>query len=292
MKKRDMENCTAFSKEVQRACNMYDMQGLCKDADDRYTIAVEAFDMENNNLEDYKRELSDEELYIKASFALKVGAVFTLLLHTKKNGSDKIVVRMFAPEHVYNRNCTGPVVRCIYDKMMTESEFVTWWKSKKAGRQTKPYRAGMAAKIRASYFDNLMESNGSSWCGNIDGFLVRKDASGQIKIVGIVENRYSNKLNIDAYNPNAYFKYNGGDYRTWSELKSLADHMGVPLFLCTYSRMPGMERKVGMTQVTSVTSSGLSYKFNLVPGANVKSSPEDANKWLTQAVDAFLGTSR
>jgi len=280
MIRRDVESPTAFAIKVKNECNIYDLQGLCQNRANDYTIAVEAIDMGNDPVEAYVEVFTNDELYAKAKLAERLHAVFVLLLHKNIGQKDEIFLKFFKPDD------NSLVANCIESKKLSSEYFVNWWKARQCRTQQKEYRDEMQRKIAASYFDQLLEVHGSSWSGNIDGFLMDKNMEGQEDVSAIIECRFSSNEDIERYDPNRFFKSGGGDYMTWSGLLELSKRLDIPLYLFTYSRRIGCREKVGLAVVEDVSrDKGLVYKNGISPCNNIKISTDEVREWLEQQKD-------
>lgn len=277
MIKRDVESPTAFAMMIKKECNIYDLQGLCKNRNNEYTIAVEAIDMGNDPVEAYIEIFSEQEIFAKARLASRVGASFVLMLHKKTGEKDEVFLKTFQAVLESSK------VECVESNRLTSDYFINWWKARQCRVQHKQYREEMKRKINASYFDQLLETNGSSWSGNIDGFTMEKDANGIEDISSIIECRFTTDLNLEDYDPNMYFKNGGGDYMTWSGLIELARRIEVPLYLFTYSRKIGSREKVGLARVVDVNATdGLVYAYGIKPGENLKTTSTEVLEWMAK----------
>ena len=122
MKLRNVERPTPFSIEIEKYCNICDIQGVCKN-ENEYTLMFEAVEMQNNNLKDYKKLLPDDIVYIKSCFAELVNCHFAIFLHKKNDDKNTIWVGIFKPNH---ENHTPLLIK--YYKF-NEKDFITWWKN-------------------------------------------------------------------------------------------------------------------------------------------------------------------
>lgn len=278
MKRRNIERTTEFSTQISRECGFYGLQGLCRNKQGDYTIAVEAVDMEDDPVDSFTSVIGEEEIFVKACFAEKVGAVFTLLIHKDEAGESFVYVRQYAPDRAAGRAV------CTTEEKMSEQSFMEWWKERKYGKQINSYRNDLNIGTGEKYFDNLLESNGSSWPAGIDGFITSKDEAGNTVIGALIENRIADKCKVKSYNTNRYF---GRDYKTWVASIKLARALSAPLFLCTYSRKKGQEQYMGIGQIVSADEEGLVFKDKVRPDKNVKSSVEEVREWINKEILEF-----
>lgn len=251
--RRNTEGSHLFSETIDNNLNIFDMQGLLLDRNGHFTTAIEAFELTaNSRLKSLSQEAFDgeEKLYVRASFAAQVGVPFYVLLH--KEGEHIIhFFELYADADSHKCKCRNKF-------HLSEAQFIEWWHERKQTRQTKPYREQFLGRVRRSYFDSLLESNELKWGGNIDGYFVSSKET-NYTVEGIIEKRFTTRRSITRYDPAYYFNYGGGDYKTWEPLFTLKNQLAVPLYLFTYSRCEGEERKVGVTVVTSLSQRGITY---------------------------------
>lgn len=278
MKKRDTEGRHPLAGAFFSSCGIYGLQGLLLDRTGRFTAAVEAYETEPGDR--VTRILGDvidpEEFCVKSLIAQKTGVPFYLLIH--KAGSAVITAYQLEPD------LSRFEPKCIHTLTMREAEFLKWWQGLKQTTQTKPYRTDFRNRVEKSYYDCLLESNGEKWGGNIDGIITER-TDHTVRILGIVENRFTNKTAIREYDPNRYFHCGGGDCNTWSPLFILREILRVPLFLCTFSNMAGETGLMGVTRVEGLTGDGITYVrdkngLEIKPCDNLFSNTADAFGWM------------
>lgn len=165
----------------------------------------------------------------------------------------------------------------LISEFQNEVTFVDWWRSIKKLNQTKKT---VEAKPRQALtvFDDIIERNGFSWGGNMDGFILNNlDNS----VVTTIEVRQSLSFPIEKYDPANYFAgtlKKGGDFKTWLPMVYLKKAYGVPIVLLTLSTKSGS--KFGYTEVTSINYKRIFYRNNVPPTANVTDNFEVFKKWL------------
>lgn len=276
--RRNTERRHAFAGEVAQYCGIHDLQGLLLNKDWEPTAAVEAYELSEplRSLRNLGKVIPLKELYVKCVFAQQAGVPFYLLFHIQ--GRRSVGICQFAAVREYKK------LRCVSVQEKTEEEFIAWWRERKQTVQTKGYRSDLSGRIKGSYFDKVLETNDEKWGGNIDGYLVDW-SSGDAEIRGIVENRFTNNCSLYDYDPNRYFKNNGGDYNTWLPLMKLSQQMNLPLILMTYSRQPGEMNLAGLTRIRSLNKDGIMYAADqsdhmIYPNENIMSDIGDINRWL------------
>lgn len=255
MKRRNVEGDHTFAKYVAERYNMFDLGGLLLDDKWNFTAAVEAFELEHLEIGGSISELLASNgyarsVYMGAVFAKNLGVPFFIIAHIEN--AKNIRIYQVQPD------CADNKLQCVKDITLSEMEFIQWWQEKKGTVQTKPYRDDFQRRAEASYFDNLLESHGLKWGGNIDGYIMTL-SNDVYNIDAIIENRFTNKKALSEYDPNVYYKSNGGDYHTWLPLIKLKERLGIPLFLMTYSNRDGEQDYVGITQILGQTENGLLY---------------------------------
>ena len=278
MKRRNIERTTDFSMQISRECGFCGIQGLCRNKQGEYTIAVEAVDMEDDPVEAFSSVIGEEEIFVKSCFAEKIGAIFTILLHKEEAGESFVYIRQYRPDRA------AGVAVCTAEEKMSEPAFIGWWKERQYGRQMNSYRNDLNIGTGEKYFDNLLESNGTSWPSGIDGFIAAKDEAGHPTVSAMIKNRIADKCKVKSYDPNRYF---GKDYKTWVASIKLAEAIDAPLFLCTYSRKSGQEQYMGIGRIISVNEEGLVFKNGTRPDKNVKKSVEEVKDYLDREILEF-----
>ncbi len=285
MIRRNTEGQHNFCLQVGRACNINDMQGLLMNEKGKFTAAVEAFEMKADEKIDrvMGNTFSEREFYIKSCFAERVNVPFFLFIH--REGRKRIYLYEIKPDHKLKS------VQSVAEEVLSEEEFIDWWGSHKRTVQKKEYRVELKDRIQLSYFDDLLESRGLKWGGNVDGFMVSAegDLAEEVNIFSVIENRFTNKKSIRQYDPADYFTSGGGDYYTWLPLIKLKELLDIPLFLFTYSNREGEENLVGATLIETLSEQGITYIQNrngrqMKPCENLFDNTEELVQWVKELV--------
>lgn len=277
MKIRDMEcRKTQMQMIVENGLPMCNLQGFFI-GNSLHFAGFEAIDMEDSPIDSYNMAIPIDSIYHKICFCKQYDqqCKFFILLHKREESQlgyeDNIYVKEF--------DLRGSKLVGSDFLRLNETQFLRWWKQYSEFRQVKQYRPDAQGYLQSSYFDNLLAKdieNGCalSWTFNIDGFLY--DPQCHSKITAIIENRISNKLSVEQYDPGRFFM---SDTTVWNALKNVAEKMKIPLILCTYSRMNGSENRFGAAIIDSVTN-GLRYRNNIPPYKNVIDNLEHLRLWL------------
>lgn len=288
MKKRNVEGTHAFAQFVADQCNIFALGGLLLDRNWNFTAAVEAFELEKEEKRSHLTSLLNSNGLTKAiimdgAFAHQLGIPFFVVTHV----IDESHIHVYELCSDYKNN----ELQCVDKKALSEEEFIQWWQEMKGTVQTKLYGKDFRTRAAKSYFDNLLESHGLKWGGNIDGYLVI-DRNDRHNIIAIIENRFTNMTPLSKYDPNTYYKgYNGGDYYTWLPLMNLKDSLDVPLFLMTYSYRDGEQNQVGITRVLGQSkNNGLLYIQNqngesIRPCDNIFQDLHEIKEWIVRNTD-------
>lgn len=160
-----------------------------------------------------------------------------------------------------------------------QDAFIQWWQSVKKLRQTKN-TVEARPRQALTIFDQMIESNGFRWGGNMDGFILDKDRS---KVIATIELRQSRNFKIEDYDPARYFAgthTKGGDFKTWLPMVYLKKAYGVPIVLLTLSTISG--NKLGYTDVASINHKRIFYTDNIPPTANITEDFDKFKNWLIQ----------
>lgn len=279
MKKRDNEGTREnqrFYNTIKESPGFYDLQGITLQKEDCLSMAVEAVDLENDKLDDYKNlpGLSDKDMYVKALLAEKLSIPLFLIRHRRGIFYIDQVVRKELHEEKH--------IQHIQQYKFTEEEFIDWWYRKCGSAQNKEYKEKTNNYFQKSFFDKLLLKNGLSWILNIDGiYATIKSSSKRVDIRAIIEVRMTSekyRLKVEDYTPEKYYK---DDKRAWSTLKSIADKLNVPLILLTFSRYEDLNNinKVGAAVVTD-TKETIKYKNDIAPKDNIFLDSYNLLEWL------------
>lgn len=284
MERRNVEGEHEFAKAIAERFNLFELGGLLLDANWDYTAVVEAFELTKEEKGHHLSDLMEangfsEGLYMAGRFAKRLEIPFFLIAHVQEE--PHIYIYRVTPDEEAQK------LQCQERRTLTEAEFAAWWKEWKGTVQTKPYRSDLQGRVKHSYFDKLLETHKLRWGGNIDGYMAVSQA-GAFDIAAIIENRFTNKTELEKYDPNDFFhvKYDGGDFNTWRPLIRLKDKLKIPLFLMTYSNRAGEEQLVGITQVIGLSQKeGLLYMQNpegkpIRPYNNIFATMDEIQTWL------------
>jgi hypothetical protein len=165
----------------------------------------------------------------------------------------------------------------LVNEFQNETTFVEWWRSIKKLDQTK--KTVEARERQAlTVFDDIIEKNGFSWGGNMDGFIIN---SLNNAVIATIEVRQSRSFPIEQYDPAKYFSgtvRKGGDFKTWLPMVYLKKAYGVPIVLLTLSTKSG--NKFGYTEVKSINYKRIFYQNDIPPTANITEDFEVLKNWL------------
>jgi len=158
-----------------------------------------------------------------------------------------------------------------------EVAFIDWWRSIKKLGQTKP-TVEARPRQALTVFDDIIERNGFSWGGNMDGFILNNLNNA---VIATIEVRQSRSFPIERYDPANYFsgtQRKGGDFKTWLPMVYLKKAYGVPIILLTLSTKSG--NKFGYTEVNSINYNRIFYQNDVPPTANITEDFGVFKKWL------------
>ncbi len=277
MKRITRGKSTPFSIEIKKSLGIHEVQGICRDRTGTFTAVVEAIDMEcelkdrENPDCDMGKIITPEEIYAKAVFAERLGVCLSLVLHYTESGEDRVVLREYMPDHVEIKP------ECRSEQILSGKEFADWWKEKSYGKHRMAYREDVSGRAEESWFDRELEKNDSTWTNGVDGFVTKTDDTGDLSVLSVVVNRISNMCKIKSYDPNRYFDR---DYKEWVGLMKVSEKVGVPIALCTYSRLKKDDHKLGMALVESVSAEGLTYRNGKKPTQSIMESAGEVENFL------------
>lgn len=165
----------------------------------------------------------------------------------------------------------------LVNEFKNEGEFIEWWRLIKKLNQTKK-TVEARPRQALTVFDGIIERNGFSWGGNMDGFILN---SLNNAVIATIEVRQSRSFPIERYDPANYFagtQKKGGDFKTWLPMVYLKKAFGVPIVLLTLSTKSG--NKFGYTEVDSINYKRIFYQNDIPPTANINNDFEVFKKWL------------
>lgn len=264
MKKRDTETYHHLADEVFNNINIFDLQGLLINKNNEFSAAIEAFELSDGEEFHLDNAFSNKEWVAKILLAEKLDIPFYLVVHPYQSGG-------FLIYEVGLNSSNRPYIMDYQEK--DYQAFAEWWASLKGTIQTKALNEA-GARIADSTVDEVIESAGLSWGGNVDGFIVLKESD---IILGIVEKRVSHRKEVTEYNPANYFNYRGGDYNTWLPLVKLANQLNCPLFLMTFNIRDNT--RIGISVISGITRNSLEYHTN-PPNENIFTDITEAKKWM------------
>lgn len=220
-------------------------------------------------------ELFPENIFPIQEWINKINAASffdSSLLFLTHKPTDSHLLRL---HEVINNN--GEVRFIEANSFKDQETFIDWWRSIKRLAQSKKL---VEAKPRQALtvFDEIIESNGYSWGGNMDGFILT-DSDNTVR--AIIEVRQSRSFPIEKYDPANYFsgtQTKGGDFKTWLPLVYLKKAYNVPIVLITFSTKS--EGKFGFTEVFSINHSKLFYVNNIPPNRNISNDFTVLKEWL------------
>lgn len=220
-------------------------------------------------------ELNPELIFKKEEWIRKINAAkffgSNLLLLSHLNGD----THLFRLYEVTKQE--SEIVFTEINSFNDEKDFMVWWKSIKLLEQTKAvYEA--RERMNNTIFDNIIEKNGSSWGGNIDGCIL---SDSQDKVYAIIEIRQTHKIPLDRYDPAQFFlgtRTKSGDFNTWLPLIYLKKSYHIPLILITINSSENS--KFGHTEVENIDRTALHYKNNLRPNQNLTDDVTKVKNWF------------
>lgn len=229
---------------------------------------------------DLDEELSPESFFTNLDWLKKVNASAyfnsTLLFLTHKP-KDEVLFRLHQVKVEDDKAEFTEI-----NRFKDEESFIGWWKSIKKLAQSKKT---VEAKSRQgeTIFDDIIERSGSSWGGNMDGFVLTDDNN---SVTAIIEVRQSRSFEIENYDPAKYFSgtfSKGGDFKTWLPMVYLKKAYKIPIVLITLSTKSG--GKFGYTEVSTISTSKLYYTDDISPTKNVTDDFQKFKTWLNALIN-------
>jgi len=245
MKIRNTERNHVFADKIENEIPFHSLQGLTLDKNYNFSAGIEAVEYSENETVSLNTIFSFDDWKGKHCLCNELDIPLYLLSYKHK---EKTI-------NIYEVEVNGGTVSFYTHSTKNFNDFCSWYAKLKGTIQEKPL---YEADSRKSFFDNLIESNGIYWGGNIDGYIVDDDEN----IRCIIETRLSNRALVNRYDPSRYFKgtyRKKGDYKTWEPLFLLAIRLEIPLFLLTFSRLT-TEEKVGFSTLDSMSQDAITFQ--------------------------------
>ena len=252
MKKYTVEYEHEFLNLIYERLNSIRIDCLTMDEDRNFTSIVEAYELDqsetlNNALDfvikDYKRIFQLKRI----SELIRVPIFYIFYFNNKF--------------HIYKLEES-----IIYDRGLSEKEFIDFWKKIKKTKQTHPLINGAQERASESIFYNTLSKYGLSWGGNIDGIIFESN-----KITGIIDDisiGFTQLDNISA-DPSLFFFKRGPRYETWLSTVKLAKTLKVPHLLITKNKKDQKDNRIGLTSIEVLTKKGIFYLDDLRPSNNI-----------------------
>jgi len=270
MKIRSTERGYSFADKLEAEIPFYNLQGLTMDGNKKFTAGIEAVEFKEDEEIDLNSIFTVDSWSGKYILCKELGIPLYLIVY--KHDEDQI--------RIYEVNVTDGQLSFYTHSRKSENDFCDWFASIKGTIQTKPL---YEADPRKSFFDNLIESKGISWGGNIDSYVIGEDE----KVECIIETRLSNRSSVQDYDPARYFKgtyRKRGDYNTWEPLFMLASRLEIPLFLITFSRTTNQDI-AGFSTLHTMSKESIQYRDS-TPNNNVLRGVEAVQKELVRKMGA------
>lgn len=266
MKRRDTEESHGLGDTFFKRANVFDIQGLLINSDNKFSASIEAFELTKEEIFTLELAFTPLELHAKMLISEKLKVPFYIITYIEDTS--------FFSVHTIVRNNSDVLIESI-DRYSFD-KFIQWWKNLKGTLQTKSLSEA-GKRIAKSKIDQVLATESLSWGGNIDGFILSKDGE---KILGVLEKRLSTKASINTYDPANYFRathYRGGDYNTWLPLVNLSKELKCPLFLLTLHKEN--HDMFGIAVIDKINNEELIYKSG-PPCSNLFSNIIMAKNWM------------
>lgn len=252
------------------SCSDEELITATKASDKSLTVqCLEAAEYDNDE------EFSPDQFFPIQDWINKINASAffnSSLLFLTHKPKDEVILKLH--QAVYNE---GVVSFVELNRFNDEAAFIAWWKSIKKLSQTKK-TVEARPRQNLTIFDAIIEKNGFSWGGNMDGFILT-DEDNSVK--AIIEVRQSRSFPIESYDPAKYFSgtaTKGGDFKTWLPLVYLKKAYNIPIVLLTLSTKSG--DKFGFTEVLSINTSRIFYVNDIPPTRNVTGDFDVFKEWI------------
>lgn len=261
MKIRCSERSHDFTSLLFQAMEIYSLAGLTLSSTRNFTACVEAIEFAADEEADPRRAFSKPEVEAKFYLASLINVPLYFLV---AQGGDITIYEIIKKDGLYLRTI----------KKVSYQAFRSWWAEIKQTNQPKPiYEA--SSRIKKTIFDTLLAEARLAWGGNIDGFMLRDK-----KIQVVIENIYTERHPLESPKgePSYHFRDRGPGYNSWWPTVTLANTLGVPLFLFTFDVNSNKER-IGFAVIDYLNPEGIYYK-GPAPNKNIISGMEAIKKTI------------
>ena len=260
---------TPFSRFVCRQLGLVDLQCILMKDRKTFSALVETIELRLGESVPFKAYFGDGKLRGKCLVAERLGIPFYLFAH--REGEEGVL--RYRVERIPGENGAGD--RFVpYGQLVSEKDFIGWWRENKGMRQTKGRRPAWQERLRDSYFEQLFRECGMGGGGNIDGIWFDGDGAPG----AVVEIRNTRVEPLETYDPARYFK---ADCHTWIPCAQLARQLGVPLHLMTFEK-DGARRLCGLATIAKVTTRRLFYHEGKAPCQRLVRTAEEASRYMLE----------
>lgn len=278
MIKRTTESNHPFIKKLYDSLHAFHIEGLTMSEDREFTAIVEAVqftDTESLNIYD---AFSEEEILAKYLIAneLSIPLYFVCL----KNGIFNIFTVV---EEARNSEETFTQITIVQSNRFDEEGFVRWWAEIKKTSQTHPLNNGASKRTARTVFDEIIESRGYAWGGNIDAFIVDSNFERVLCIIDDISIGFVDIENKMA-DPGLFFHKRGPIYNTWLSTVKLANYLNVPHILLTKNANDRESEVVGITAIDHLDISGIYYVNGQTPPQCIVRGIENISNYICNLV--------
>lgn len=250
MKIRTSERSHNFTNILFQEMKVFSVESLTMNNRNEFTSCLEGVEFKDDETLDLNSVFTEREYKSKEYISRLIGVPFYLMVYHK---SEFIIYQITVNNGDLNFD---------EKERLDEVNFVNWWRELKGHGQSKPFYE--PNRIDKSIFDIVIEKQGYSWGGNIDGYMFLNK-----NIVCIIENIYTQKNPLDSErgDPRTYFKSKGPNYNSWKPVVLLSRLLNVPLFLFTWDGKSN-EEKIGFSVIDSLSPQDIMYRY-LPPYKNI-----------------------
>jgi len=278
MKKRTTESIHPFIAKLYNSLHAYHIEGLTMDKNREFTAIVEAIQFEKNEELNVFSAFSEEDVLAKWLIAneLSVPLYFVCL----KMGVFSIFE---AIEILRTENGMLSEISLNIVEELNEEEFVSWWAVIKKTTQTHPLNNGASSRAANTIFDEILESHGFAWGGNIDAFIVDSKFENVLCIIDDISIGFVDIENFQA-DPARFFHKRGPIYNTWLSTVKLANRLNVPHLLLTKNAKDKEKEVVGISVIDHLDLSGIYYVGGETPPQRIIKGINNIKRYIEEVI--------
>jgi hypothetical protein len=282
--KRTTESDHPFIHKLYTSINAFHIEGLTMDESRNFSAIIEAIQFSDDEVLDIREAFSTEDIMAKFLLSTELDIpLFFVCLHKKVF----TILRAFEQKIVRDDAVTFSEVSFSVVETLDEAGFVVWWSKIKKTSQTHPLNNGANSRTSNTVFDQIIESKGYAWGGNIDALVVNSDFT---KVLCVIDDISIAFVSIDNNyaDPARFFHKRGPIYNTWLSTVKLANMLNVPHILLTKDANNGNDEVVGISVIDHLDTSGIFYVDKISPPQRIVKGIDTIQKSIMDLIASSI----